>query len=133
MLKVQLYLDSQALGTQARRKTERVLPDNSSVREKEQDSPPVIVDIPKKVYAAVDDFICLQDSDSIENFKNLSAPEKNKFIQIVGALLKNGTITRNKLEIDGIQDGDIIKKLVDKGSRSPLYYDNADGMQPAFQ
>lgn len=88
----------------------------------------VIDNISHEVYDALDEFIYLDGEDRMESFNNLNQEGKNKFLKIVSKMLKNNSLSDEKLDVEGVsEDKSIRHYLSEYNLYSPKNYDSSGG------
>jgi len=99
----------------------------SQSENKNADSSPVLVDISRNVYDAVEDFLYLNGNDRVESYMSLSQQDKEKYLRILDRLQKKGALEKEKLTVAGADDPDIIKKEMDSRPYLKSLFYNDDG------
>lgn len=83
----------------------------------------VIDNISHEVYEALDEFIYLKGEDRMESFNNLNQQDKQKFLKIVSKMLKDNSLSEDKLDVEGASpDKSIRQYLSDYKLYSPKNY-----------
>ena len=94
----------------------------------ESNDSPVIDNISHEVYDAVDEFVYLKGEDRVESFNNLNQQEKQKFLKIVSKMLKDSSLSDEKLDVEGVpEDKSIRHYLSEYKLYSPKNYEHGGG------